>query len=70
MPRPRLTIGTFGEISTRMMPSGQFEGRTRYRDWDGLARQVQSAGATAAAAERAVKGRLADRVLFHPADTH
>lgn len=44
MSRPRLTIGTFGDITTRLMPSGRFEARTRYRDWDGQAQQVQSSG--------------------------
>src|SRR5680860_445780 len=69
MSRPRLTIGTFGEITTRLMPSGRYEARTRYRDWDGQARQVQSSGGTAKAAERALKGRLAERFLQQPTDT-
>jgi integrase len=69
MARPRLTIGTFGDITTRVMPSGRFEARTRYRDWDGRARQVQATGATAKAAEGALKARLAERSLFRPADT-
>ena len=45
MPRQRLTIGTFGDISTRQMPSGRYKARTRYRDWDGHARLVQGTGA-------------------------
>jgi integrase len=69
MPRQRLTIGTFGDISTRQMPNGRYEARTRYRDWDGHARLVQGTGATAKAAERALKAKLADRDLFQPADT-
>jgi integrase len=69
MPRSRLPIGTFGDITTRLMPSGRYEARTRYRDWDGQARQVQSSGTTAKAAERALKGRLADRFLQQPTDT-
>lgn len=69
MPRPRLTIGTFGEITTRRMPTGRHEARTRYRDWDGRARLVQASGATAKAAERALKGKLAVRDLFQPTDT-
>jgi hypothetical protein len=32
MPRQRLTIGTFGDISTLPMPNGRYEARTRYRD--------------------------------------
>ena len=69
MPRQLLTIGTFGDISTRQMPSGRYEARTRYRDWDGHARMVQGTGATAKATERALKAKLADRDLFQPAGT-
>jgi hypothetical protein len=67
--RPRLATGTFGEITTRVMPSGRFEARNRYRDWDGRARQVQATGATAKAAERALKGRVAERFLLQPTYT-
>ena len=63
MPRQRLTIGTFGDITTRKLPSGRFAARTRYRDWDGHARLVQASGATSKAAERALKAKLADRDL-------
>jgi integrase len=69
MPRQRLTIGTFGDITTRKLPSGRFAARTRYRDWDGHARLVQASGGTAKAAERALKAKIADRDLFQPADT-
>lgn len=69
MPRHRLTIGTFGDIGTRKTPTGRYEARTRYRDWDGHARLVQASGTTAKAAERALKAKLADRDLFQPADT-
>ncbi|MET4639561.1 tyrosine-type recombinase/integrase [Mycetocola sp. 2940] len=69
MARPRLTIGTFGDITTRAMPSGRFEARTRYRDWDGRARQVQATGATAKAAEGALKAKLAERSLLRPTDS-
>jgi integrase len=69
MPRQRLSIGTFGDISTRMSPTGRYLARTRYRDWDGHARLVQASGTTAKAAERALKSKLADRDLFQPADT-
>jgi integrase len=69
MARPRLTIGTFGDITTRVMPSGRFEARTRYRDWDGHARQVQASGATAKAAEGALKAKLAERSLLRPTDS-
>jgi integrase len=69
MPRQRLTVGTFGDITSRKLPSGRFAARTRYRDWDGHARLVQANGATAKAAERALKAKIADRDLFQPADT-
>ncbi|TFC91270.1 MULTISPECIES: site-specific integrase [Cryobacterium] len=69
MPRQRLTVGTFGDITTRKLPSGRFAARTRYRDWDGHARLVQASGTTAKAAERALKAKIADRDLFQPADT-
>jgi hypothetical protein len=69
MPRPRLAIGTVGDITTRKVPSGRFEARTRYRDWGGRTRQVQSTGATAAAAERALKARLVERSELQPTDT-
>ncbi|MET4580984.1 integrase [Conyzicola nivalis] len=69
MARQRLSIGTFGDISTRVSPTGRYLARTRYRDWDGRTRQVQSTGATAAAAERALKARLVERSELQPADT-
>lgn len=69
MARQRLSIGTLGDISTRMSPTGRYLARTRYRDWDGQSRQVQSSGATAKAAERALKARLVERSLLQSADT-
>lgn len=69
MARPRLTVGTFGDITTRVLPSGRFEARTRYRDWDGRARQVQATGTTARAAEGALKAKLAERSLLRPTDS-
>ena len=35
MSRPRLTIGAYGEITTRRRPSGRVEARANNRDWDG-----------------------------------
>jgi integrase len=69
MSRQRLTIGTFGDISNRMSPTGQYVARTRYRDWDGQRRQVKSTGNTAKAAERALKARLVERSMLQSADT-
>jgi hypothetical protein len=64
MARQRLSIGTFGDISTRLSPTGRYLARTRYGDWDGHARLVQASGTTAKAAELALKSKLADRDLF------
>ncbi|TFD46890.1 site-specific integrase [Cryobacterium frigoriphilum] len=69
MSRPRLTIGTFGDITTRAVASGGFKARTLYRDWDGQARQVQSSGSTARAAERNLKEKLAERALRQPSSS-
>ncbi|MEA5457389.1 site-specific integrase [Sinomonas sp. JGH33] len=66
MSRPRLTIGTYGEVTTRRRPSGLIEARTRYRDWDGVVRLVQASAASAAAATRALKAKCADRNLLAP----
>lgn len=69
MSRPRLTISTFGDITIRVAPSGRFEARTRYRDWDGQPRQVQASGDTARAAERSLKSKLTTRYLQQPTNT-
>lgn len=66
MGRPRLTIGTFGEIGYTPAARGRIVARARFRDWDGKARLVQATGATQKAAERALKAKLAERVLFQP----
>lgn len=66
MSRPRLTIGTYGEITTRRHPSGRIEARARYRDWDGATRLVQASGDTAAAATHALKAKCVDRNLIAP----
>lgn len=60
MAGPRLTIGTFGRITTHVAAFGRIEARTRYRGWDGRVRLVQATGPTAGAA-RALKAKLAER---------
>lgn len=67
MARPRLTIGTYGEIWFQRASSGRIVARARYRDWDGRTRLVQATGASRNAASRGLKARLADRSLFQPA---
>ena len=66
MGRPRTPIGTFGTITSRKKPSGRHLACTRYRDWDGKSRSVQSTGHSRAAAERKLKQKLAERSLFQP----
>lgn len=67
--RPRLTVGTFGEIGYSLAGSGRTVARARYRDWDGKTRIVQATGETARAAERALKAKLSERSLFQPSST-
>lgn len=70
MGRPRLSIGTFGDITTRVTPSGRFEARTRFRDWDGRTRIVQATGDTAKTAEAALKAKLVGRSEVQPESGH
>jgi integrase len=69
VPRPRLTIGTFGDIGIRRTPGGRFEARTRYRDWDGRSRTVQATSNSAKAAEFALKAKLVVRSDVQPTAT-
>lgn len=66
MSRERLAIGTFGEIGFLAAAGGRVVARARYRDWDGVTRQVQTTAATAALAERALKVKFSTRSLFRP----
>lgn len=69
MVRPRTPIGTYSTIAVRRQPSGRYAARTRYRDWDGKSRHVQTTATTRPAAERELKKKLAERSLFHPGFT-
>src|SRR3954447_6358523 len=60
--RPRLPVGTFGEITTRKLESGRFRASARFRDWDGHTRQVTATGKSASAAKTELKTQLADRM--------
>ncbi|WP_208322681.1 hypothetical protein [Salinibacterium sp. ZJ454] len=53
MSRPRLTIGTCGEINFQRTSGGKMtaRARARYRDWDGKTRLVQATGDTRKSAE-------------------
>lgn len=60
--RPRLAIGTFGEITVKGVAPGRFHAATRFRDWDGQTRQVMATAGSRNAATTELKRRLAERV--------
>jgi integrase len=61
MARPPLPIGTFGSITTRQVRPGVYRASTRFRDFDGVTREVKATGRSAAAATRELKAKIADR---------
>jgi integrase len=62
MPRPPLPIGTWGNIRTEQLGPSRFRARARFRDYDGITRDVEAIGTTRPAAIRALKAKLRDRV--------
>lgn len=66
MSRPRLPIGTFGDIWFASKPNGRVQARASIRDWDGITRPVQATALTQKAAETALKAKLAERSQFQP----
>jgi integrase len=61
MPRPPLPIGTWGRIRREHAGPRSFRARCRFRDYDGLTRDVEAWGETGAAAERALLRMLRER---------
>lgn len=61
MARQRIPIGTFGDIYTAPLASGNFRARTKYRDVDGRLRLVEASGSTAKGAETKLKLKVAQR---------
>ena len=61
MARPPLPIGTFGSITTQEVRPGVYRARTRFRDFDGVTREIKGTGRSAAAAVRELKAKIADR---------
>ncbi|MDV7101647.1 site-specific integrase [Gordonia amicalis] len=61
MGRPRLGIGTYGKITRSQLGDGRWMARARYRDFDGVTRQVKAHGATGAKAEAALKDAIRER---------
>lgn len=60
--RPRLPIGTFGEIRTIQVASGRFRAWARFRDWDGQTQQLTATGTSRDAAATSFKIELAARM--------
>ena len=69
MSRPRLPIGTFGDIWFVAGKRGNVQARANFRDWDGATRLIQATAATQKAAETALKAKLATRSEFQPTST-
>ncbi|MDO3395837.1 MULTISPECIES: tyrosine-type recombinase/integrase [Nocardioides] len=61
MARPPLPIGTFGTITTKEVRPGVYRARTRFRDFDGVTREIKGTARSAAAAVRELKVKIADR---------
>jgi integrase len=58
--RPRLGLGTCGNIRSYKTPAG-YRAETYFRDWDGHTRLVKRSAKTKRAAEQALKDALLDR---------
>lgn len=61
MGRPQLEIGTFGDINTQLLENGRWKARARFRDRDGVTREVKAVAATEAKAKAKLRGVLKDR---------
>lgn len=61
MGRPKLEIGTYGNIVRTDLGDGRWMARARVRDFDGVTRQVKAHGASGAKAEAALKAKIKDR---------
>lgn len=61
MARPELPVGTWGRIRREQVAPHSFRARARFRDYDGITRNVEAWGTTGAAAERFLLVKLRDR---------
>jgi integrase len=67
--RPALDIGTFGNIATWIdKTTSKHIARAKFRDPDGVVRQVTRSGTTEAAATRNLKKALKERTVLGPAE--
>lgn len=70
MPRPPLPIGSWGKISRKEISPGVWRAIARFRDFDGVTRQLEKTvpGRSGAAAERALIIDMQDRANSVGAD--
>ncbi|ACU35073.1 site-specific integrase [Actinosynnema mirum] len=61
MARPRLPVGTHGEIRCYRLPNGRYRAITNYRDYDGVLRPVERVGGTETNAKNNLRAALRDR---------
>lgn len=61
MARPRLPIGTYGEIRCYTTANGRVRAVTNYRDYDGVTRPVERTGSTQGKAIARLKEAIRDR---------
>jgi integrase len=61
MGRPPLPVGTYGTIKTYPLGEKRFRARAKYRDYDGVTRQVERVGTSRTAAGNNLKRALRDR---------
>ena len=66
--RPIMPIGGHGAITPRKLEDGGWQARTRFRDLDGVTRQVSAHGRTKPAALQALNAKLRDRARMGGAD--
>jgi integrase len=68
MPRPPLAIGTYGAITTqKLRGTAGYRAFARFRDHDGVTRQVERVGPTAGAAKSRLREHFRDRANQGPA---
>lgn len=61
MPRPQLPVGTWGTIRREQTGPHSWRARARFRDYDGVTRDVEASGKTGPAAENALRAKVRDR---------
>lgn len=61
MGRPSLPVGTAGSITVNPVPTGGYEARCRFRDYDGVTRPVERRGKSRQAARAALNEHLKER---------